>query len=138
WARRTAAAFISNDAENGAYLGVPLLAIVGWFTWQQRRHAAARWLVALLLLAIVAELGPNLRVRGATYAPLPWKPLVDLPLLNDVLPVRFSMYAALAAALIAACWAAGAAPLVARVALVAAAIAATVPALGHGFWHGRP
>ena len=135
---RTAATFRGNDAENGAYLGLPLLAIAVWFAWQGRRRRASWLLITLLLLAIVAALGPNLHVRSATYAPLPWKPLVDLPLLNNVLPVRFSMYAALAAALIAACWAAGAAPLVARVALAAVAIAATVPALGHSFWHGKP
>jgi hypothetical protein len=138
FARRTAAAFIGNDAENGAYLGLPLLAIAAWFAWQARRRRGPRLLIALLLLAIVAELGPNLRVRGATYAPLPWKPLVDLPLLNNVLPGRFAMYTALAAALIAASWAAGRAPLVARAALVGVAVAATVPALGHGFWHGKP
>jgi len=138
WARRTASAFIGNDAENGAYLGLPLLAIVVWFAWQRRRSAGSRLLLAVLLLAIVAELGPYLRVRGATYAPLPWQPLVHLPLLNSVLPARFAMYMALAAAVIAALWAAGRAPASVRVVLAAAAVAATLPSLGHGYWHGRP
>ena len=138
WARRTAATFLGNDAENGAYLGLPLLVIVAWFAWQRWRHAGARLLLALFALAVVAELGPYLRVRGATYAPLPWRPLVDRPLLNDVLPVRFALYAALAAAVIAALWAAGSAPVWARIVLSAAAVAATVPALGHDYWHGRP
>ena len=138
WARRIAVTFHGNDAENGAYLGLPLLAIVAWFAWQRWRDATARLLLVLLALAVVAELGPYLRVRGATYAPLPWKPLVDRPLLNDVLPVRFSLYAALAAAVIAALWAAGSAPAWARIGLAAAAIAATAPALGHGYWHGEP
>jgi hypothetical protein len=117
---------------------VPLLVIIVWYAWQGRRRAGAWLLVALVALAIVAELGPNLRVRGATYAPLPWKPLVHLPLFNDVLPARFAVYAALAASVIAASWTAGRAPLLARVALAAAAVAATLPALGHGFWHGSP
>jgi len=138
WARRAATQFVGNSAENGAYLGLPLLAIVAWYAWQGRRRGGARLLVALLVLAVVAELGPNLRVRGATYAPLPWKPLVHLPLLNDVLPARFAVYAALAAAVIAASWVAGRAPRWARAALVTAAIVATAPALGHGFWHGSP
>jgi hypothetical protein len=138
WARRTATTFLGNDAENGAYLGLPLVAIVAWYAWQRWREASARLLILLLALAVVAELGPYLRVRGATYAPLPWRPLVDRPLLNDVLPVRFSMYAALAAAVIAALWAAGSAPAWARIGLAAAAVAATVPALGHGYWHGDP
>jgi hypothetical protein len=138
WARRTAAAFTGNDAENGAYLGLPLLAIVVWFAWQRRRSPGSRFLLAALLLAIVAELGPYLRVRSATYAPLPWHPLVHLPPLNNVLPARFAMYTALAAAVIAAMWAAGRAPAWVRVVLAAAAVAATLPALGHGYWHGRP
>lgn len=138
WARRAATQFVGNNAENGAYLGLPLLAIVVWYAWQGRRRVGAWLLVSLLVLAVVAELGPNLRVRGATYAPLPWKPFVHLPLFNDVLPARFAVYAALAGAVIAASWAAGRAPLVARVALAAAAIAATVPALGHGYWNGSP
>jgi hypothetical protein len=138
WARRTASTFLGNDAENGAYLGAPLLVIVAWFAWQRWRDATARLLVVLLALAVVAELGPYLRIRGATYAPLPWKPLVDRPLLNDVLPVRFALYAALAAAVIAALWAAGTAPAWARIGLAAAAVAATAPALGHGYWHSAP
>ena len=138
WARRTASTFLGNDAENGAYLGLPLLVIVAWFAWQRWRDATARLLLVLLGLAVVAELGPYLRIRGATYAPLPWKPLVDRPFLNDVLPVRFALYAALAAAVIAALWAAGTAPAWARMGLAAAAVAATVPALGHGYWHSVP
>jgi hypothetical protein len=137
-ARRIAAPFIGNVAENGAYLGLPLVAIVGWLAWQGRRRPTTRLLIVLLLLAVVAELGPYLRVRGASYAPLAWKPLVHLPLLNNVLPARFALFAALAAALAAAIWAAGKAPLAARVALVGAAVAVTLPAVGHGFWHGKP
>lgn len=138
WSRHAAMHFVGNTAENGAYLGLPLLAIVAWYAWQGRRRAGAWLLVSLLVLAVVAELGPNLRVRGATYAPLPWKPLVDLPVFNDVLPARFAAYAALAAAVIAASWASSRAPLVVRAVLPVAAIAVTVPALGHGFWHGSP
>jgi hypothetical protein len=138
WSRQAAMHFVGNTAENGAYLGLPLLTIVAWYAWQSRRRAGAWLLVSLLVLAVVAELGPNLRIRGATYAPLPWKPLVHLPFFNDVLPARFAVYAALAAAVIAASWAAGGAPLLARIVLVVAAVAATVPALGHGFWHGSP
>src|SRR5581483_2741661 len=84
WSDRTAAAFIGNNAENGAYLGLPLLSIVAWFAWQRRRRPAARLLLVLLAVAIVAELGPDLRVRGATYAPLPWKLVAGLPALDNV------------------------------------------------------
>jgi hypothetical protein len=138
WTRTTASAFSANDAENGAFLGLPLLVVVTWYAWQRRARPAARLLVVLLLLAVVAELGPYLRVRGATYAPLLWRPLASLPVIQDVLPGRFAMYAALAAAVIFAYWAAGTSPRWLRVVLGGAAIAATVPALGHAYWHGHP
>jgi hypothetical protein len=138
WARRTAAAFIGNTAENGAYLGTALLAIVVWYAWQRRRDASARWLVLMLAIGIVAELGPYLRLRGASYAPLPWKAVVGLPVLDNVLPARFSMFVALAAAVIAASWAAGRAPRWARAALPIAAIVLTVPAFWQEHWHEKP
>ncbi|HZQ63600.1 MAG TPA: hypothetical protein VFA66_00030 [Gaiellaceae bacterium] len=138
WARDAAAAFAGNTAENGAYLGLPLLALLAWFAWERRGSAGARLLLALLGLALLAELGPNLRVRGASYAPLPWKAVAGLPGFDNVLPGRLAAYAALAAAVAAASWAAGRAPRAARAALAAAAVAFTVPAFWDGFWQGTP
>lgn len=138
WARTTAAAFAGNTAENGAYLGLPLLAVLAWFAWESQARAAARLLVVLVAAGVVVELGPDLRFRGATYAPLPWRAVVDLPAFDNVLPARLAVYTALAAALAVALWASGRAPPWARTLLPAAAIALTVPAFWHDFWHATP
>ena len=57
-----------------------------------------------------------------------------LPLLDNVLPVRLSMYAALAAAVIAALWLASARPGILRYLLPALAVVLLVPNPGAGVW----
>jgi hypothetical protein len=138
WTHRTVDAFVGNNAENGAYLGLPLLAILAAFAWSRRRSAGGRLLVILIALGIVAELGPDLRVRGASYAPLPWKAVVHFPVFDNVLPVRLAVYVALATAAAVALWAAGPAPRWARTALVAAAVVTIAPAFWRDAWHTRP
>ena len=131
--------FLANTSENGAYLGLPLLAILGWFAWERRRQASGRLLVALLVLGVVAELGTALHVRGDRVLPLPWALAAELPGLEHVLPVRFSMYVALAAAVAAALWAASSRPPVwLRATLVAAAVVALVPAVSRDLWRATP
>jgi hypothetical protein len=127
--------FLGNSAENGAYLGLPLLVILGWFAWQWRRRVAGRLLVVLLGLGLVAELGVALHVAGHRIVWLPWALAAKLPGLTHVLPVRFSMYVSLAAAVAAALWAASGRPSRwLRVTLVAAAVVALVPAVPRDLW----
>jgi hypothetical protein len=131
--------FLGSVAENGAYLGVPLLVVLGWFAWQRRRRPASRLLVVLLALGVVAELGLALHVSGERVMPLPWALTEELPGLNNVLPVRFSMYVALAAAVAAALWAASPRPSPwVHAALVAAAVVSLVPAVSRDLWHATP
>jgi hypothetical protein len=131
--------FLGNLAENGAYLGLPLLAIVGWFAWQRRRDPGGRLLVALFALGVVAELGVALRVGGDRVVPLPWALAEQLPALNNVLPVRFSMYVALAASVAAALWAASPRPAPwIRAGLVGAAVISLLPAVTRDFWDTTP
>ena len=131
--------FLGNTAENGAYLGLPLLVIVGWFAWQSRRRPTRRLVVVLLALGIVAELGLALHVAGDRIVALPWALAAELPGLSHVLPVRFSMYVALAAAVAAALWAVSPRPpRWFRIALVALAVVALVPAAPRGLWRTTP
>lgn len=125
--------------ENGAYLGLPLLLVLGWFAWDGRHRPGSRLLVALLLLGILAQLGVALRVRGDRLLALPWALAEKLPALGHVLPARFSMYVALAAAAAAALWAASPRPARwVRVALVAAAVVSLVPAVTRDLWDETP
>jgi hypothetical protein len=138
-ANTIAAQFKANPAENGAYLGLPLLVILGWFCWRSRRRPAGRFLAVLLGIGIVAELGTALTVRGATYFPLPFRLLAELPAFNHVLPVRFAVYVSLAAAVMAALWGATRPPRESiRVALLGLAVVAILPHLWHDDWRVHP
>jgi hypothetical protein len=120
--------FPGNDAEAGAYLGLPTLAIVAWYAWRGRNSPGARFLVAALLLAEAAALGTALHVEGERRLWLPWALVARLPVFDNVLPVRLAMYATLAAAVAVALWAASRSGWL-RVALPLLAVAALVPAV---------
>jgi hypothetical protein len=139
WTDRVAAAFRGNDAENGAYLGLPTLAIVVLFFRERWGTARARFLATVLPLGLLVELGTALHVRGRSVVPLPWRAVSALPVLDDVLPVRFSMFVSLAAAVTVASWAAASgAPRRLRAALPALAALAVVPSLWNPVWHETP
>jgi hypothetical protein len=88
-------------------------------------------------LALLAALGTAWHVAGHRVVPLPWAALVDAPLFDNVLPVRFALYASLAAAVIVASWAARArrGP---ALALTGLAVLALAPDLGAGHWKRTP
>ena len=139
WTRATSSLFVGNAAEEGAYLGLPLLLIVLWFAWSRRRSATARLLIVLIAVGVVAELGPRLHVRGHDYAPLPWRAVVGLPVFDNVLPDRLSIYVALGVAVAAALWASSSHPAAwIRATLAALAIVSLVPAFWHHEWHTHP
>jgi hypothetical protein len=103
--------FFTDLQEQDSYVGLPLLLIVYGFARQYGREPAARFLVVTFLLLLLFSLGPRLWVFGAyTRIPMPWAGVLKLPLLGGALPVRFALYAALAAALMVAQWIARAAP----------------------------
>jgi hypothetical protein len=138
-ASTVAAQFKANPAENGAYLGLPLLVILGWFCWQARRRPAGRFLTVLLAIGIVAELGTALTIRGETVVSLPWTLVAELPAFNHVLPVRFAVYVSLVAAVVAALWGATRPPRESiRIALLGLAVLAVLPHLWHGDWRVHP
>ena len=121
--------FPGNDAEQGAYLGLPTLAIVGWFALRARASATARFLLTALALAVIVSLGTALHVGGHHKLWLPWSLAARLPVLDNVLPARLAAYTALAAAVVVAVWTASRSGWL-RFALPLLAVAALVPA----FW----
>lgn len=97
--------FSGNMAENGAYLGLPLLLVVVLFARDRVRGQGARLLLMVFGVGIVAALGPRLNVLGdQTAVVLPWSPFVELPLFKYVLPARLVVYAWLALAGMVALW----------------------------------
>ncbi len=119
--------FRGGDAERGAYLGLPTLAIVAWHGIRTWRSATTRLLLALLGTAALVTLGTGVAVRGRVRLWLPWSLVARAPVFDNVLPVRIALFCSLAAAVIVAIWTASrrgwtswALPLLAVAALVPA------------------
>jgi hypothetical protein len=82
----------SNPAETGGFIGIPVLIIVGYFAFRSRRSARMQMALALLVGSAVLSLGRHLSLNGTlTRLPLPFVVLAHLPLLENILPVRFSL-----------------------------------------------
>lgn len=96
--------FPGNLAENGAYLGLPLIAIFVAFVVQRWRTVAGRVLLVLAAVAALWMLGPRLSIAGPTPIRLPAAVFNHLPVLNQVAPVRIAMYLALTVSVAAAFW----------------------------------
>jgi hypothetical protein len=91
--------------EQDAYLGLPLIVILLLYAKDHWRATAGRFLLVLLIVLIIASLGPVLWFAGSpTRITLPWFLVLKLPLISAALPARFALYVSLAAALIAAAW----------------------------------
>ncbi len=96
--------FIGNLGEQGGYIGIPLFLILLLFVWRDRRTFAAKLLPIVLLVIMVATLGPKLHFVGHQTVTLPWKPFASLPLARYALPGRFTVYAFLVLSVVVALW----------------------------------
>jgi hypothetical protein len=97
--------FLNGTIENGAgYIGIPLILIAIMFARAHWREPRGKLLVILSVTLYLLCLGPRLHVAGLTLFGLPWKLFEHLPLLNNALPVRFSMYLFLSLAIMTAIW----------------------------------
>ena len=91
-----------NGAEATGYLGLPLLLIVWSYAITQWSIFRTKVLTIALLLTIFASLGPVFLIGGAKICTLPWSYVAKLPLIQNALPCRFTVFAFLAAAVTAA------------------------------------
>lgn len=90
-------------AELGGYIGLPLLIVAVVLVWYSRRSAIVRGAALMAFVSLVFSLGPRLQVDGKTTAlPLPEALLAKLPLLDSVVPARFSIFVVLALVVIVA------------------------------------
>ncbi len=97
-------AFTLNNVEDGSYLGIPLLAVIVAFAWMERRRRTTWLLLALLLAAVILSLGPVLHVHGRPTIPLPGTLLAHIPIAQDALPQRLTLYVWLVLAVVVALW----------------------------------
>lgn len=115
------------------YLGLPLVALavaVAITTWHRK---STRFLTVMLVVLILAALGPEVHLDGHSVIGVPWARLWFLPIVRSAYPARFMVFAFLALAVMMALWLAGPSRLawsrwlLALLAIVA--IAANVPKL---------
>ncbi|MBV8526872.1 MAG: hypothetical protein JOZ75_01005 [Candidatus Dormibacteraeota bacterium] len=132
--------FSGLDGEATAYIGLPLLILLVAFVATHWRDIRVRTASVVAGVALIFSLGPHLHIGGqSTGWPLPWWPFAQLPLLQDALPSRLSLYMWLGIAVLVAiavetaihaqCWRRTAAGLAA----IAVSLAAILPA-GLGVW----
>jgi hypothetical protein len=96
--------FSGNTSENGLYLGIPLLLILIIGAVGLRRRPVTKIAVAVMAVAFVLALGSRLTVGRYVWkaVPLPGALLGRLPLLDNTIAARYSLYVMLGAALILA------------------------------------
>ncbi|MGO9800574.1 MAG: hypothetical protein ACLPQ0_14025 [Candidatus Binatus sp.] len=124
--------------ENGDYLGVVLIVFVEIFRRRFWPTAAGKFLTILLLAIIIAAIGPTLHIAGVLGPPMPWAIFQHLPLIQNILPVRFMMYAFLILGVMIAMWfATSTARPVTKCAAAAVILASIAPNPHASFWVSR-
>ncbi len=100
--------FVSGwTVEAGAYMCLPLMLVVALYVRRHWGEPTGKILTYSLAAAIVLSLGPSLRIYLLGYSfsiALPWWLLAKLPLLENAIAMRFSIYTFLILALIFACY----------------------------------
>jgi hypothetical protein len=123
-------------SESGAYLSFPLIVVAILYLHRHWREPLGRILVDSLVIIIAVSLGPALHVGGKELElALPWKLVVQFPVLNDALPGRLVIFAFLVLAIIVSSWFATAnvRPAV-KLGIAFAIVALGAPNLSASFW----
>jgi hypothetical protein len=80
-----------NLTENTSYLGLPIVILISAFALKWRRDAVVALSTLLALVALILSLGSRLTIDGhTTWVPMPEAILAHVPLLDNMMPVRFS------------------------------------------------
>ncbi|HXA27460.1 MAG TPA: hypothetical protein VN193_01825 [Candidatus Angelobacter sp.] len=95
--------FSGNPVEWSAYLGLPLLALLAFAAVRWWRDVRVRTATICGGVFLVLSLGPSLHAGGHdTGIPLPWAVLDRVPLLDNILPGRMTLYVDLCVAVVLA------------------------------------
>ncbi len=82
-----------NAGENGTYIGIPLLVLLGLGTWKYHRDRLVQFTMFMAAAAFVMSLGSRLHVFGHyTPVPLPFVVLKHLPFLDSSSASRYTMF----------------------------------------------
>jgi hypothetical protein len=128
--------FTGNVAEQTAYLGVPLLALLVVFVRRRWGQPVVAWAVITGVVIAILSLGTTMHVAGSdTGIPLPWALLDRVPLVREILPARLSLVVYLLVGLLVAVFLDAALarpgwrPRIGGTAVTALALAALIPSL---------
>ncbi len=104
WTEQLSQTFIGGPPESSAYLGLGLLLVIFVSVVLWGRERAVLFAGGALVIALVASLGPNVVYEGAHHGRLilPWVVFTDVPILNNVLPARLTIYVDLFAGVVLA------------------------------------
>ena len=92
-----------NLSENDSYLGIPLIVLLVVLVWVCRNNGWIRFAGVMGIMTTVLSLGPHLVVHNhVTSILLPWDLLRHLPLADNIIVARLSLYTALFATIIVA------------------------------------
>jgi hypothetical protein len=90
--------------STAGYVGVPLLILVVLLAASNWRNRLVRVLTCMLVLIMVASLGPVVYVQGRPLVNLPWGSLYNLPIVRNAWMSRLMIFAFLALAVATALW----------------------------------
>ncbi|MEO5791351.1 MAG: hypothetical protein ABIR67_04675 [Gaiellaceae bacterium] len=94
--------FTATGAEQGAYLGLPLVALVLLALWRRPVLRPRLLLGVVLAVGVVLSLGTRPKLAGEVFAIGPWSLLSPMPVVGSALPARFTLYTSLLAGLLVA------------------------------------
>ena len=95
--------FTGNGSEQGAYIGIPLLLLLGLSCWLARRRRVTWVALCVAAAAAILSMGPTVHVAGhVSPFPLPDRYLQRLPFFHNLLPDRFAVLMFLGAGLVLA------------------------------------
>jgi len=95
--------FTIGPDENGTYLGVPMLLLLGTIVFFNRRRAIVIFFAVMAIVAWVLSLGVHLTIDNhPTKLALPYAIIAKIPILGGALANRLSMYLMLFAAIVLA------------------------------------
>lgn len=104
WATFITQHFTGNYAEDGAFLGVFLLAMIGLSVSMLHKNPWVQVLLGMLSVLVICSFGPSLHIMGSLGIDMPWLVIQKLPLIGNVLPVRLTLYIFLVVSLLVALW----------------------------------
>ena len=97
-------AFFYNIHEHSGYLGIPAIIIIIIYSVKYWNEKMTRFLFFILLSFMILSLGPKLHIAGYSTLTLPYYYLNKLPVINQLLPVRLTVYVFFVASILIGLW----------------------------------